>query len=390
MRVSVLPVPVLAVGFFLVACSADDSAQIANVGPTRSGGAGATGGTSVSTTGGAGSGGGGSTAGAGGSSGGDGGNGGLAGSGMGGTGGSAPTNPLVDSNCVDGKVYAAEVLPLRAKIDDLTTSFTTDPLRRVAWVVQALNRRLPLGGLFVSTATKPSATDPMQATNGEGNCFGVSFDATDTKWTDYVGGFRTVVHECGHMMDLNHDRFMMRLDLEYKCSLSGWSTAPLRTIINGDQFDALGPKGGMLDFQKSVYLKATDTGRWIDLFTEANQYVNTLVTSYAYYDVAHVNNKDDPIAGDASRDHWWWVQRYLYMLRNTPSLKPEYDKIANDACWRQLILADWGRVNRYWTATAQENLVGMWTEEAPKVDKLIQDPRLLAEIDNLRKLDGCK
>jgi hypothetical protein len=239
-----------------------------------------------------------------------------------------------------------------------------------------------LGSLFISEATK---TDP----NGDGNCFGVSFGAMDTKWTDYVGGLRTVVHECGHMMDLVRDRFMMRLDLEYKCTLTD-NTLPIRTIINGDTFDALGPTGGMLDFQKSVYLKPGDMQRWIGLFTEANQYVNTLVTSYAYYDNAHANNHDDPIAGDASRDHWWWVQRYLYALHNSPSLQAAYTKLTGDVCWRQLILADWGRLNRYWVATAQENLVGMWTKESPMVDKLIQDPRLMGEIDNLRKLEGCK
>jgi hypothetical protein len=306
----------------------------------------------------------------------------MGGSGTGGAGGSAPPNPLVDPNCVDGKVYEAEVLPTRANINDLAATFTTDPAGRVKWVIDVLNRRIPMGALFVSTATKSGP-------GGDGNCFGVSFN-TDNTWTDYVGDLRTVVHECGHMMDLMYDRWFIRQGLEFNCSLASWDSAPLRTIINADQYDALGPKGGLLDFQKSVYLKPGDTGRFIDLFTEFNQYVNTLLTSYAYYDNAHANNHDDPIAGDASRDFAWWVERYLHAIRLSATLKPEYDKIANDMCWRQLILSDWGRVNRYWVASDMEKLTGLWDGEAAQVDALIRDPALLAEIDNLRKLDGCK
>jgi len=33
-----------------------------------------------------------------------------------------------------------------------------------------------------------------------------------------------------------------------------------------------------------------------------------------------------------------------------------YDKLANDTCWRQLILANWGRANRYWNQMKMENV----------------------------------
>ncbi len=112
--------------------------------------------------------------------------------------------------------------------------------------------------------------------------------------------------------------------------------------------------------------------------------MNTLATSYAVYDVA----PDDTIAGDASRDFAWFTERYLRILRS--KYKTEYDKIANDPCWRQLILAVWGRVNRYWFESTRENLTKIVSNESPKVDALMRDPLLLAEIENLRVLDGCR
>jgi hypothetical protein len=247
-----------------------------------------------------------------------------------------------------------------------------------------LTRRYPNGAAILTGATQ-GANFP----NGEANCYGIAYGAADTTAQKIIAGFRTSVHECGHMMDLNHDRFMMRADLEYQCSISLGDKTPPRSIILGDEFDALGPKGGNLDFQKDVYLKPTGTGNGGDqnfplLFTEFSQYVNTLATSYDVYDVA----PDDSIAGDASRDFAWFTERYLRMLR--ASYKTEYDKIAGDPCWRQLILAVWGRVNRYWYESTRDKDVKLVSDEAAKVDALMRDPRLLAEIENLRVLDGCR
>jgi hypothetical protein len=203
-----------------------------------------------------------------------------------------------------------------------------------------------------------------------------------------IAALRTVTHECGHMME-SHDRYMIRVDLEYNCNVPLTSKTPPRSIILTDEFDALGPKGGILDFQKDVYLKPTGTGNggdqnWEGLVSEWAQYNTTIATSYAYYDYA----KSDVIAGDASRDFAWFIERYLRVLRL--KYKAEYDKLVNDTCWRKMVLANWGRSNRYWVETTKENLTGLWDDEAPKVDKLLQDPMLLAEIENLRVTDGCR
>ena len=61
----------------------------------------------------------------------------------------------------------------------------------------------------------------------------------------------------GHMNNLTLDRYHIRTDLEYKCNNSIWNASPMRSILLTDEFDALGPKGGTLDFQKQVYLMPT-------------------------------------------------------------------------------------------------------------------------------------
>jgi hypothetical protein len=305
---------------------------------------------------------------------------GVGGAGVGGAGGTGlgggGPGSQVDPKCLDGIVYVAETMPVRASITDLMSTFTV--ANRLPWVTEVLQRRYPLGALFVTTATK---TDP----NGEGNCFGIAWDASATTAQKTLEGLNTAVHECGHMMDLSQDRFMIRLDLEYKCTLQ--STSPPRSIVLQDEFDALGPKGGGLDFVKMIYLQPTGTGNGGDqnfplLFTEWNQYVNNLGSGYAYYD--YVKGRG---SAEGSRFFAWFVERYLRLLR--AKYLAEYNKLANDTCWRQLILADWGRANRYWDQMKTEN-VALSTTEGDQVDKLVSDPRLLAEIENLRVLDGCR
>jgi hypothetical protein len=307
---------------------------------------------------------------------------GVGGSGGAGTagsaGGSAMPGAILDPTCWDGVVYAAEPVPqMRASIEDLIPQFSV--ATRTQWSIEVLERRYPNGAEILRGAT-------MEDPNGEANCFGIAYQPDDG-WEEIVDGFRTSVHECGHMMDLQFGRYMIRPDLVYECQNDDWDGSPMRSVLLEDEFEALGPTGGTLDFQEEVYLQPTGTGnggdqRFYLLFTEYSQYVNTLATSYAVYDYA----PDDIIAGDASRDFAWFLQRYLRILRaDYPS---EYEKVAGDECWRKLVLATWGKLNRYWEES--QGLDKLVSEEAAVVDELIRDPRLLAEIEELRVRDGCR
>jgi hypothetical protein len=346
--------------------SASTSAATTGGGSVTSGSGGATG--SSSGTGGSG-GFGGATGGAGAGTGGAG----MGGSGMGGASGAGGgPGSEIDPKCLDGVVYAAEPLPDRnISVDDLISSY--NPANLLPWTIQILNRRYPIGATGPSEAQKKNTLD----------CFNVAFNMPMPSVQVALDALNTVVHECGHMLDLD-GRWIIRADLEYKCNANVVSNSPARSIILKDEFDALGPKGGGLDFVKQIYLEGSSGMQDFRLlFTEFNQYVNQMGSAYAYYD----KTKETAVA-DGSRYFAWFVERYLRLMRM--NYATEYNKLAGDTCWRQLILADWGRTHRRWDELRKANMTALWTSEAPKVDALVSDPRLLAEIENLRVLDGCR
>jgi hypothetical protein len=345
---------------------------------TTTGGAGAatgpttgSGGTSVgtggSTTGGGGGAGGASGSGTG-SSGGAGGasTGGAGGSGVGGGPGS-----LIDPKCLDGISYAAEPIPDRTiNVDDLIASYNANNL--LPWVIQILNRRYPIGALGPSEAQKANDLP----------CFNVAFDTPMPSLQVALDALNTVVHECGHRLD--GSRWVIRADLEYKCNESLTSNTPPRSVIMSDEFEAIGPKGGSLDFLEDVYLKGSSGNQNFPVFyTEYNQYVNQMGSAYAYYDKTKEYN-----VADGSRGFAWWLERYLRILRT--KYAAEYNKIAGDACWRQLMLANWGRMARRWDEIRKANMREFAVDETFKVEALVNDPRFLPEIENLRVLDGCR
>ena len=384
-------------GLWMLACSADDPRPVVGDGgsnspttgtPSTDGsgmGTGGTGGTATdSSTGGAADSGtgGASTGGAGGAGGATGGNagvGGTGGAGMGGAGGAGTGSDLVDSRCWDGKVYADEpIAAMRANITDLISTFSV--ANRLPWAIQILNRRFPVGGKIVELATM---SDPNS------KCAQISLQASDNTATLAIYKLNVLTHECGHMMDLQ-SRYFIRADLEYKCSNSLLGpTSPSRNVILADEFDALRPMGGTTDSQTKLYFDPNGPQgnlggqKWHVHFTEFNQYANSIAVNYSLSD--HVRGDN---SGTSSRAWAWFTLRYLRIMRG--QYKADYDKLANDPCWRRLVLSTWGKINRYWAELAKENITKFQTDEATKLDALIRDPRLMAEIENLRVLDGCR
>jgi hypothetical protein len=342
-------------GLWILACSADDPR------PGRSGmGTGGAGGTATDS----------SAGGAAGS--------GTDGASTGGAGGAGAAD-LVDSRCWDGKVYADEpIAAKRADITDLISTFSV--ANRVPWAIQILNRRFPVGGKIVELATM---SDP------NAKCAQVSLQASDNTATLAMNKVQVLTHECGHMMDLQ-SRYFIRADLEYKCSNTLWGpTSPSRNVILADEFDTLRPVGGTTDAQRTLYFDPNGpqgnlgAQKWPVHFTELNQYANSIATNYSMSDYGR---GDD--TGNSSRAWAWFTQRYLRIMR--AQYKADYDKLANDPCWRRLVLSTWGKINRYWAELAKENITKFQTGEATKLDALLRDPRLTAEIENLRVLDGCR
>ena len=352
-------------GLWLLACAADDPRPVDS----------STGGAAGSGTGGT------STGGAGGAGGATGGSAGVGtgGAGTAGSGGAVGGSDLVDSRCWDGKVYADEpIAAMRASITDLIITFSE--ANRLPWAIQILNRRFPVGGKIVELATM---SDPSS------KCAQVSFQASDNTATLAMYKLNVLTHECGHMMDLQ-SRYFIRADLEYKCSNSLWGpTSPSRNVILADEFDALRPMGGTTDSQTKLYFDPNGpqgnlgAQKWPVHFTEFNQYANSIAVNYSMSDYVRGDN-----SGNSSRAWAWFTLRYLRIMR--AQYKADYDRLANDPCWRRLVLSTWGKINRYWAELAKENIAKFQTAEATKLDALIRDPRLTAEIEHLRVLDGCR
>lgn len=291
--------------------------------------------------------------------------------GAGGPGAGGGTGALIDPRCLDGMAYTAEPVPDRSiNVDDLIASY--NPNNLLPWAIQFLNRRYPVGAVGPSEAQRKNQLD----------CFNVSFPSRTPSLQDALDGLNTAVHECGHMID-GDERWVIRTDLEYNCSEGLVGSTPPRNIVLGDEFEALSPKGGSLATLRQIYMTGPGSNQTFQVFfTEYNQFVNQMGSAYAYYD----KTKERSVA-DGSRTFAWWLQRYLRILRMR--FPAEYNKITRDTCWRRLILADWGRMVRRWEEIRKANMREFWNDETPKVEALVNDPRLLAEIENLRVLDGC-
>jgi hypothetical protein len=294
----------------------------------------------------------------------------MAGAGGSSVGGGSP-GAFIDPTCWDGIAYAAEPVPDRTiDVDDLIASYS--PANLLPWTIEILNRRYPIGALGPAEA---------QADN-DLPCFEVAFDTESPTVQVALDALNTVVHECGHRLD--GSRWVIRADLEYQCDESLTEDTPNRSIILSDEFEDLGPKGDSLDFLEEVYLQGSSGEQNFSVFyTEYNQYVNQMGSAYAYYDETKEYN-----AADGSRGFAWWLERYLRILRT--QYKAEYDKIAGDACWRQLMLANWGRMARRWDEIAKANMTEFAIEETFQVEALVRQPQFLAEIEHLRVLDGCR
>jgi hypothetical protein len=275
---------------------------------------------------------------------------------------SSGAHPIIAPTCADGTIYASEALPVRTDITDLMSRF--DASKKLDWSIQVLFRRYPTGATILERA------------NNDTGCFDIGVrDAIGAK--DVIAGLRTSVHECGHMVDLNKETFVFSPTSEMKCNFSLARGTPPRNVIVKDEFQALWPD----DSFKELYLDKYGDQDFVGLITETLQYINTLATSYAFYDVTTF----DPVARDGVHAFQWYVTRYLRQIRtNHPAA---YDKLVGDRCWRNLILTGWGRAQRY--LVASKGMKDLSGKDDALLETLMTEPKLVDEIHLLRVKDGC-
>ncbi len=286
-----------------------------------------------------------------------------------------------------------EALPTNASLSDLTFSSSTAS----DYFLDALERRFPLGRTIVEGGLSSSVA------KSEGNCIDRYLQDRSSA-SAVLRQAATVVHECGHFYDLgeasgNDAAYVIRDDLRFTCK-SGDTTSRggktfARSLIKKDahyakrKACASGTASAGCDMYAPVYLNGDPTDSTFEsgdqgynfLLEEATQYVNSLASALAFQE-SYAGKKASE--RDGILTFLWYIERYLAMAHT--DYPDAYALLSEDACWRQATLSVWDRGWFYLRAT--ENMPSLGIEDT-KIEALVNDPDLVAEIDALRNLE-CK
>lgn len=260
------------------------------------------------------------------------------------------------------------------------------------FVLGVLEKRYPHGKTLVEGGLKLTS---------QGSCID-RYLRDKSSARSVMGQLSVVVHECGHFHDLN----------ESKGGSSSYLLAPGKTLVceRGDTTDRGGKTfarsrimkdayaakrkacGGTVargcDLYADIYLNGDPDDKEFDsgdqgyslLLEEANQYVNSIATGRAIEgEMSNVASERDGIL-----TFQWYLARYLKMARE--SYPETYALLSQDACWRDATLTIYDRGTFYLEATKGSQKLQI---DADAIEKLRDEPELVAEIDALRKLQGC-
>ncbi|MSP93173.1 MAG: hypothetical protein EXR79_15465 [Myxococcales bacterium] len=294
---------------------------------------------------------------------------------------------LTDPNCLDG--LWSETLPAAtAALDGVKATFAAKPINQ--FVLDLLAARYPTGKHLVEGGlTQQDCIAVFLQPQQKASASGV------------VTGLSTVVHECGHMFDFKKggfsgSAFVFTPSLTLTCpgaAHQGNNPTFARSLIKSDEFYALRPacpKQGAngCDIYANVYLsgdpkdakfESGDQG-FNTVLEETVQYVNSLATGYAYADhvAGNISERDGILT------FLWYVERYLRMARL--QFPAQHKFLVGNECWRKAILTTWGRAAFFLGHTKG---ISKLTIDGAKIEPLVMNPDLLAEIDLVRKAHGC-
>lgn len=284
-----------------------------------------------------------------------------------------------------------------ASLASLKASYSAANAKR--FVTDALALRYPIGKAILEGGLANTAV-----VGGGQDC--VQRFLRDTSSPDAVlRQAATLVHECGHFYDLGEGRakqadvYVIRPDLSFACQ-DGDTTARggktfARSLLRKDAYYSKRPAcGGQpragCDFYADIYLdgdandgqfQSGDQG-YSFLLEEAAQYVNSIATAWAFEDAyagSRVSERDGILT------FMWYMERYLKLARE--QYPAAYELIAKDECWRKTALTIWDRGELYLREAAGAQNLGI---EDGAIRSLVDEPALKQEIDELRKLQGCK
>lgn len=286
-----------------------------------------------------------------------------------------------------------ETLPTKASLSGL--SFSTSTAN--AYLLSALERRYPIGKAIVEGGLSSSIAKT------QGNCID-RFLQDKSSAAKVLTQASTVVHECGHFYDLGESSggasgYVIRPDLSFTCEdgdtkARGGKTFA-RSLIRKDAYYAKrkacpkGTAGQGCDMYAEIYLDGDASDSTFDsgdqgysfLLEEAAQYVNSLATGLAFVDQYGSQRASER---DGILTFLWYIERYLAMAK--ADYPDAYALLSEDECWRQATLTVWDRGWFYLRATEGMQNLGI---EDGKIEPLVNESALVAEIDALRKLE-CK
>ncbi|GAB4204127.1 MAG: hypothetical protein OHK0013_18830 [Sandaracinaceae bacterium] len=307
------------------------------------------------------------------------------------TGSTGPTSPLVDPTCLDG-MYRESLPDRSASLDDLIAGYSS--ANAEAFVQGVLERRYPHGWTLV-----------REGRMGFIDCV-MAFLSDRSSAQRVIGQLGTVVHECGHVYDLDlsmgrDNSYSLRADLTMTAS-GGDTTARggmtfARSLIRNDAYQAMRapcPMGSFrgCDGYANIYLDGDPTDGTFDsgdqgfnlLIEEVVQYVSSLAVGYAFADTrapgSAVSDRDGMLT------FLWYMTRYLRMARLEYPSAYEHLVHGDGGRWRELILTVWGRAWLYLEATA--DLPGLGIDDDALMP-LATAPELVEEIERLRTAQGC-
>lgn len=307
------------------------------------------------------------------------------GTGSGGGGGGDVPAPQPDRVGCAGDKYS-EALPTTASLSGIAFS----PATAQDYLVEALGRRFP-EGKFIAEG---GMANPLP---GNPSCF----VGDKSSSAAVLRRASTIVHECGHFFDLSQGKggastYVITSELRLSCKSGDTTKRGGRTFersrLNGDAYASKHPKcAGQgqqgCDFYAQIYLDGSPTDSqfqggdqgYNSVLEEATQYVNSLATALAFpevYQGTKVSERDGILT------FLWYIERYLKMARE--EYPDAYELLSTDECWRQATLTVWDRGRFFLEATKDKTNLGI---QDSKLEGLVADPDLVAEIDALRKLE---
>ena len=299
----------------------------------------------------------------------------------------------VDPDCVDGQY--SEVVPTpNANIDSIKDTYSSNNVE--GFISDVLGQRFTVGQYIFQQGIQATGNFPDTCLNyflGDSSSAGA-----------VIGQLSTIVHECGHFLDLDlrdwgENVYVFTDELTITCEDgstpdNGGGRTFSRSLINDDVYASLHPPCANFtdqgcDSYAAIYLdgdpnnsnfESGDQGYGM-LHEETLQYVNSLATSYAFGDQLAYSTS----ARDGILTFLWYTMRYLRLARlEHPQT---YTHLSQNSCWRDLILNTWGRAWLYLELTAGTSNLGINDDF---LMTLVMEPELLSEIQRLRDIEGCQ